>query len=148
MERANIITLAGLISVVSLADRLVVWLYNLYNPPPFGIYDMARGSAIPFGVILSMFTIVFVVFARKYYLSLVWSLICLPPFLYEFVNAFVVMFVQLPDEFVSRRPALDLLFLVANPLDYLIAGLLFLLALWQVSLIIRGYSFKASSENI
>ena len=140
-ERANILILAGLISLISLTNLLVVSLY-MPESPPFGIYEMARARLFPLGHLLSVFVFLFVLFARKYVFSLLWLLICLLPFAREFIAAYYAIIAE--REIYFHKPALSLMWLIANPFDYLAAFLLVTLILWHLSIIIRGYVYRGT----
>lgn len=145
-ERANILILGAFVSGVNLANMLTVWLHEAYNPPPFAIYDISRQSLFPAGRFLSIFIFVFILFARKYVASLLWSIFCLAPFLYEFIWTYHFFYHNWVD--LLQRPALEVLYLTANPLDYLATFLTIILLFWQLSIVIRPHIFKTTGSSL
>jgi hypothetical protein len=143
-ERANILVLSGLISVVSLLNQALVYWQSVANPLPVGIYDNHPASRFPFGRLLSIFVFLFVLFSRKYFISLVWSLLCLLIFVREFIAATDAINTDL--YYYLSKSALQLLYLIANPLDYLTTGLLLILVLWQLSVVIRPLVFRRDAK--
>jgi hypothetical protein len=136
-ERANLLILAALVSAVSLANILAVSLNKETNPLPYGMYDMARASVMPFGRLLSIFIFPFVLFSRKYIVSLVFTAFCFLPFIREFIASYVAIIVD--REIYLNYSVLRLLYLIANPLDYLTTFLIITLIHWQLSIIVRRY---------
>jgi hypothetical protein len=143
-ERANILVLSGLISVVSLLNQAHVYWQSVTNQLPEGIYDNHPASLFPFGRLLSIFVFLFVLFSRKYFISLVWSLLCLLIFVREFIAATDAINTDL--YCYLSKSALQLLYLIANPLDYLTTGLLLILVLWQLSVVIRPLVFRREAK--
>ena len=143
-ERANLLVLSGLISVVSLLNQVLVYWQSTANRLPYGVYDMSRGSLFPFGRLLSTFVFLFVLFSRKYFISIVWSLLCLLIFVREFIAA--TSAINTDRDYYLSKPALQLLYLVANPLDYLTTFFLLILVLWQLSVVIRPLVFRRDAK--
>ena len=139
-ERAYILTYGVFISLLNLTNMVIVSLDKVYNPPPFGIYDMARASAFPVGRFLSIFIFLFLMFSKRFYFALGWTLLCLFPFLYEFTLAYVVLRNMV--DFLNNNSALWVFLMIANPFDYLSTALKIVLFVWLVSIIIRSQTSK------
>jgi|GEM_PF-6822117 len=138
-ERANILILAALISLVSVMNIFAVAVYSQSQSSNSGIYHMARPSLIPLGRLLSVFVFVFVFFGRKYIVSLVWSTLCFLPFLREFTAGYAAALAD--GEIFRTYPTHYVLYLIANPLDYFSAILIFLVVIWQASIVLRPFVF-------
>ena len=141
-ERAYLVLFGGFISLMNATNLLIVILEKVYNPPPFGIYDMARASQFPAGRFLSLFIVAFVVFGKRYIVALTYTLLCLMPFTYEFAKAY--QFIYYDIDFVNQTPTLAILRMIANPLDYLGFLLLILLFLWVTTVVVRSFTLKQS----
>ena len=141
-ERAYLVLFGGFISLMNATNLLIVILEKVYNPPPFGIYDMARASQFPTGRFLSLFIVAFVVFGKRYIVALTYTLLCLMPFTYEFAKAY--QFIYYDIDFVNQTPTLAILRMIANPLDYLGFLLLILLFLWVTTVVVRSFTLKQS----
>jgi hypothetical protein len=142
-ERVYLVLFGGAISLVNATNLLIVWLEKIYNPPPFGIYEISRASQYPTGRLLSMFIVVILVFAKRYFVSLGWTTLCLIPFLYQFVTAYRVIYHE--GDFLYRTPGLQVLSMIANPLDYLAFFMLVMLFVWLVSVVVRSYTMRKSN---
>jgi hypothetical protein len=132
------------ISLLNLSNILIVSLDKIYNPLPFVVYDIAKPSYFPVGRFLSLFVFIFIFFAKRYYFALAWPLLCLVPFLSEFVLAFI--FIRHNMDFVSSTPALGILLMIANPLDYLSTFLKIILSVWLVAIVIRFFTVKNDDD--
>jgi len=128
------------ISSLNLTNILIVWLEKASNPPPFGIYDIARASLFPTGRFLSVFVFLFLLFAKRYFFSLGWVVLCLAPPLYQFIVAYQVIYYDV--DLLYKTPAFALIRMIANPLDYLSFFLLIALLVWLVSVIVRSFTMR------
>ena len=144
-ERVYLVLLGAAISIVNIINLLVVLLDKVYNPPPFGIYDMARASLYPTGRFLSIFIVLFLLFAKRYLVSLGWTTLCLLPFLYEFISAYRIIYHDV--DFLYKTPALQIVRMVANPLDYLTFILLVILFVWLASAVVRSFTMKTVGHD-
>ena len=124
-----------MVSVVGLTDLLIVSLHGYLHPEPSGIYVFADASLFPFGHLLSVVVFWAILFSKRYFLSSLYTLLCVVPFVYEFTRAYRIIYHD--SDLRQRTSAIQLIYLVGNPLDFLQPLLLTALVLWQVSIIVR-----------
>ena len=135
-ERAYLLLLGATISAVNLTNSLIVWLEKVYYPPQIEIYDFAAANLFPLGRFISIFIVIFLWFGKRYFLSLVWTVLSIAPFLYQFILAFRIIHYDV--DLLYKTPALALIALIANPLDYFAFFLTAVLLLWLISVVVRS----------
>lgn len=136
-ERAKILILAFMVSLVGLTDLLVIWIHDYLHPETSGIYVFVNASLFPFGHLLSVAVFPAILFAKRYLLSSAYILLCLVPFVYEFTRAY--RFIYHDPDLRQNTSLIQLIYLVGNPLDFLLPPLLTALVFWQVSFIFRQH---------
>lgn len=139
-ERANLLIFAGLISGLAVVNLSVIGFHNQLHPPPklsFGI-SSAPASSFPIGHFLTI-GFFFVVFftKRRFIPSLIYAALCLLPFITEFAQAYHAVYHY--SELLDTHSGLRVLYMIGNPLDYLVTVLLLIVACWLLSIIIRPY---------
>ena len=140
-ERANLLTFAGLISALAIVNLSVIGLHDKLHPPlekiSFGI-SSSPASSFPLGHLLAI-GFFFVVFFtnRRFIPSLVYAALCLLPFITEFAQAYHAVYHY--SDLLDTHSGLRVLYMIGNPLDFLVAIFLFIAACWLLSIIIRPY---------
>ena len=139
-ERAIFLVLCGFISLVSIVNFLAIILHKVVHPPDLNISFSGHvpPSYFPIGHLIAMFLVLVVLLSRRNYIpSLTWTIFALLPFIADFSRSYLVI-LHNPDIFYTLT-GLNLLSTIANPFDYLVSVLLLILALWQLSIIVRRY---------
>lgn len=147
-ERANLLVFAGFISALSLIDLFGTTIHDLIHPSNTKIISFHEGPADHFllGRLLGVGVFFVVLFTKRRFIpSLICALLSAIPFLVRFGDLYHNL--THDADVLYTRTAFSILFLVANPLDYLIPVLLILLVLWLLSIILRPY-VKPESGNI
>jgi hypothetical protein len=141
-ERANLLTFAGFISSLSLFNLLAIAIHGVIHPSspllekivvhptPASLFPLGHGLAAPLFLVV-LFT------TRRFVPMLVYSLLSLLPFVVQFARYYHTIYEN--SDVLFSQPGLNLLYVLANPIDCIVAGLLVFLALWQLSIIVRPY---------
>ena len=137
-ERAYLLIFSLLISMLSLSNIISVFANKVINPPPFEIYDMSRPSLFPAFRILSLFVPVLVYRGQRYFASAAFTLLVLFPAYCEFIRVYQLL--GRDYDLLHTHSSLELLFLIANPLDYLNFFLCHILLVWLTTLVVRSYT--------
>lgn len=139
-ERSNLLVMAGLLTLINIANFFVAVAEQVSRPE--GIYILERHGLMPFANMASAFLILFVIFARNYLLATIWSSLCSLAVIYE-MNHFVKAFranIEIPDLFQ----------VVLTSISFLeIAWSLVLLALWVwlLGIALRPHVFRNNLSN-
>ncbi len=144
-ERVYILLLGLTISIVSAVNMLAVYVEQVSHPDPFVIYDISRADQYPLGRFLSIFITLFLYFGTRYFVSLGWTVLCLTPFVYELSQRYHAIY-NYPD-LLYKTPGLQILKMIANPLDYLAVFLMTFLLGWLVTVIVRSFTLKKNVEQ-
>lgn len=140
-ERMYLTLFAFFISAASLANIATVVLHAKYDPPPFEIYDMSRASAIPMGRLLALFLPPFIFWGKRYFAAVVYTLLVLLPFAYELGQAYYFFFHN--SDSLREFSFLEVLFMIANPIDYLTFFLANILFIWLCSAVVRSFTYTS-----
>ena len=138
IEKAHLLLMSTVLAILSLLNQLVV----LNQPKPsasagFEIFEMARASLFPWFRILMVFCPFFILQAKRYLIAAIYCLIALIPAFLEFSRNLGALPV---DGYLYRElNSLSILWLVANPIDYLTFIFGNILLFWLVSCVLRSY---------
>ena len=136
---SRLLVLSGFIGLLGLFAFFGVEIHKVIHPngPTIRHHD-GPASWLPFGRAISVVLFIVVLSSkRRVWLSLFFSLAAIFPFLFEFTNYYHSLYDE--PRILDDRSAFSLLFLMANPLDYLIPVLLITLILWQLSILVSHY---------
>ena len=137
-ERASLLVLAGFISLVSITNLLAITIHEAVHPPAISIAVHGLPEYFPIGHLVAAFLFTVVLFSRRsYVLPSSWAVFALAPFVSDFARSYLAI-VHNPD-ILFTQPGLNLLWIIANPFDYLVTVLLLFFSLWQLSIIIRRF---------
>ena len=134
-ERSNLLIIAGLLSSLNIATFVTAVAEQATRLE--GIYVLQRNGLMPFANLASAFLILFVIFARNYWLATIWASICSFALIYEF-NHFVTAFranIEISDLFQVAFRSISLL-------DITWSILLLILCVWLLGIVLRPYVFR------
>jgi hypothetical protein len=138
-ERASLLVVSGFISLVSITNLLAIEIHKAVHPPAisFAVHGDLAGY-FPIGHLITACLFAVVLFSRRgYVLSLSWTVLALAPFVADLARAYLAIVHN--SDILFTQPGLNLLWIVANPFDYLVTLLLLIFSLWQLSIIVRRY---------
>ena len=95
-------------------------------------------SYFPIGHLIAVFLFLVILLSRRSYIpSLAWTIFGLLLFIADFSRSYLAI-LHNPD-ILYTQTGLNLLWMIANPFDYLVAILLPAFSLWLLSIIVRRY---------
>ncbi len=143
-EKAYLVIFACVVSILSLCNIAIVSLYPVFYPPSFGIYDMARSSFFDLFRFLIILIPLFLLRSKRFFAVTIYTVIALVPAYVQFAWAYEAITNQW--ESFNNYSSLRILWLIANPLDYVTFIFCNILLIWFFTVVVRG--FTAQMEPI
>ncbi len=137
-ERAYLVSVAAFTSLLCIVNFSIKVIHPILYPLPFGIYDMSRASLFPLFHLLLIPLPLLLFRGRRFIVPGVFILVTLVPAYMEFGRGYSALLSNRGS--LQGHRSLELLLMIANPLDYAIFVLGNILCVWICSIIIRSFT--------
>jgi len=137
-ERVYLVSVAAFTSLLCIANFSFKIIYPILYPLPFELYDMAPASLFNLSQLLLIALPLLLFRASRFIVPGVFIVVALAPAYIQFGRGYSALLSNF--ESLKGYSSLELLLMIANPLDYATFILSNILGIWICSIVIRSFT--------